>query len=71
MKLRVTGTMDEIDAAKDYYTELERSVEVKFVSISKPYPCRESKGLFRLYVEVQFKNLATSGALCLKGKVQQ
>lgn len=54
MKIRITGTRDELAQARQYYEELEKDDVVKYVSISTLYPNRGSNTLFRLYVEIEY-----------------
>lgn len=56
MKIRVMGTENECCVARAYYEALEREPNVKFVQVSKLYPNRGSNTLFRLYVEVEYKD---------------
>lgn len=56
MKIRVMGTENECRVARTYYENLEREPNVKFVQVSKLYPNRGSNTLFRVYVEVEYKN---------------
>ena len=56
MKIRVMGTENECCVARVYYEALEREPNVKFVQVSRLYPNRGSNTLFRLYVEVEYKN---------------
>ena len=48
MKIRIMGTKDELNTAVDYYRELEKDDNVKYVCISTFYPNRGSNTLFRL-----------------------
>lgn len=56
MKIRVMGTENECCVARAYYEALEQEPNVKFVQVSRLYPNRGSQKLFRLYVEVEYKD---------------
>lgn len=56
MKLRVMGTKDECELARQYYSALEREPNVKYVSVSRNYTNRGSNTLFRVYIEVEYKS---------------
>lgn len=49
------GTKDELNTAVDYYRCLEKDDNVKYVYISTFYPNRGSYTLFRLYVEIEYR----------------
>lgn len=55
MKIRIMGTLLELEIARDYYLEYEKSPDVKYVMVSKPYPNRGSNTVFRLYVDIEMK----------------
>lgn len=55
MKIRIMGTKDELNTAVDYYRELEKDDNVKYVCISTFYPNRGSNTLFRLYIEIEYR----------------
>ena len=57
MKIRIIGTAEECAAAREYYSGLEKQENVQSVSISRLYPCRDSNALYRLYVELMYRNL--------------
>lgn len=61
MKIRVTGTESECQAAREYYRDLEKENNVKSVSISENYPNRGSNTIFRVYVEVEYYDAGESG----------
>ncbi len=54
MKIRIIGTAEECTAAREYYSGLEKQVNVQSVSISRLYSCRDSSSQYRLYVEVNY-----------------
>lgn len=54
MKIRVTGTASECEAAREYYLSLGEQENVKSVSVSKPYANRNSVNVYRLYVDVEY-----------------
>lgn len=56
MKLRVTGTRDECEIARAYYSALEAQANVKYVSVSTLYPNRNSNKLFRVYIEIEYRS---------------
>ncbi|MDY4592731.1 MAG: hypothetical protein SO434_04960 [Eubacteriales bacterium] len=57
MKIRIMGTQEELAAAERYYRGLEQEPNVKYVSVSRLYPNRGSNMLFRLYVDIEYKDL--------------
>lgn len=57
MKIRIMGTLDECEAAQKYYRLLENFENIKYVSLSPLYPNRGSTTLFRLYVDIEYKEL--------------
>lgn len=67
MKIRVTGTKEEIAQARDYYRALENDKGVKYVSISAPYANRGSNTLFRLYVDIEYYDEYLSSVKALTG----
>ena len=54
MKLRIMGTPSECEAARNYYSALEKESNVKWVTISSLYANRGSNTVFRLYVEIEY-----------------
>ena len=56
MKLRVMGTLDECRQAQDFYKRLRLQSNVRYVSVSEPYPNRGSVGLYRVYIEIEYKD---------------
>ena len=52
MKIRIMGTESECKIAQGYYSALEQDANVRLVTVSSLYPCRESQKLFRVYIEV-------------------
>ena len=65
MKIRIIGTMEECAAAREYYSELEKQENVRSVTTSREYPCRDGRTQYRLYVEVWYDDISLSG---YKGK---
>ena len=59
MKIRITGTREELAQARLYYEELEHDEGVKYICISSLYANRGSSTLFRLYVEVEYRDCVT------------
>lgn len=57
MKIRITGTREELAQARQYYQALEKDENVKYVNISQPYPNRGSNTLFRLYVDIEYREV--------------
>ena len=57
MKIRVMGTKDECLVATAYYRALEKDPNVRRVEVSKPYANRNSETTFRVYVEVEYKDI--------------
>ena len=45
---------------REYYSELEKQENVRSVTISREYPCRDSRTQYRLYVEVSYYAAAES-----------
>ena len=66
MKIRITGTSDELTLAKDYYNSLSKEDYVNSLSISQFYKNRNSINQYRLYVDIEYKATITSKNL-LKG----
>lgn len=54
MKIRITGTKTECEAAAEVYRQMETDSEVAYCSVSKLYPCRESDKLYRIYIELVY-----------------
>lgn len=63
MKIRITGTREELAQARQYYQELEKDENVKYVSISTVYPNRGSNTLFRLYVDIEYHEITPTKQL--------
>lgn len=57
MKIRVWGTIEECNAARDYYLALGKDENVKSVEVSRPYPNRDSVNVYRVYITVEYYNL--------------
>ncbi len=55
MKIRIMGTLPELEIARDYYREYEKSPDVKCVTVSSFYPNRGSNTVFRLYIDIEMK----------------
>lgn len=53
MKIRVMGTVEELQVARDYYLEYARDPGVKCVTVSQFYPNRGSRNVYRLYVDIE------------------
>lgn len=59
MKIRIIGTKDECALAVQYYSELEKDTQnVKSVQISAPYPNRGSNTVFRVYIDIDYREHA-------------
>jgi len=58
MKIRVMGTMPECQMAKDYYSSLRGQESVKSVSVSEFYPNRGSMEIYRVYIEIEYYEVA-------------
>lgn len=54
MKIRVIGTKAECETAKRYYDSLRKHPQTKSVEVSKLYPSRYSRELFRIYIEIEY-----------------
>lgn len=54
MKIRITGTIPELEVAKQYYQSLESESYVKSVTVSRFYPNRGSNTVFRLYIDIEY-----------------
>lgn len=57
MNIRITGTEEELEVAKDYYQSLSKEDYVKTITISDFYPNRISGNQYRLYIDIEYKNL--------------
>lgn len=57
MKIRVMGTKDECELARKYYRELEKDANVKKVVVSDPYANRGSSTVFRVYVDIEYRDV--------------
>lgn len=55
MKIRIMGTKEECRQAQEFYRRLGQQDEVSYCSVSEPYPNRGSVGLYRVYVDIQYK----------------
>ena len=56
MKIRVTGTSEEWAAAQAFYRELGKDPDVKYCTVSKPYPNRGDVNQYRVYVDIEYKD---------------
>lgn len=56
MKLRIMGTKQECEQAKKYYSALRTDININYVEISELYPNSGSSTLYRLYVEVSYRD---------------
>lgn len=56
MQIRVTGTSEECAAAQEFYRQLGQEPDVKYCTVSKPYPNRGSINQFRVYVNIEYKD---------------
>lgn len=63
MKIRVMGTEEELCSAVEYYRSLENEDFVKSVIISKLYPNRGSRTIYRLYIDVEYYTVGEYGDL--------
>lgn len=68
MKIRISGTKEELAMAEAYYRSMEKDEGVKYVSISRPYANRGSETLFRLYVDLEYRDVVVAGVLRLECK---
>ena len=66
IKIRISGTRDECLLATEYYKELEKSEDIRSVTISKLYPNRGSNTIFRLYVDIEYKSTTLTEQLMLE-----
>ena len=57
MKIRIMGTKEELEVAKEYYSGLSKEDYVKTITISDFYPNRISGNQYRLYIDIEYKNL--------------
>lgn len=66
MEIRVMGTEEECELARSYYRALEESPNVKSVSVSRRYPNRGSNTLYRVYIKVEYYDVAEApcGSRC-------
>lgn len=56
MKIRVMGTSAECAAAQEYYREIGQDPDVKYCSVSKPYPNRGDVNQYRVYINIDYKD---------------
>ena len=66
MKIRVMGTKDECELARKYYRELEKDANVKSVVVSDLYANRGSSTVFRVYVDIEYRDVVLAQNL-IKG----
>ncbi len=57
MKMRIMGTKDECELARKYYRELEKDTNVKSVVVSDLYANRGSSTVFRVYVDIEYRDV--------------
>lgn len=57
MKIRIMGTKDECELARKYYRELEKDANVKSVAVSDLYANRGSSTVFRVYVDIEYRDV--------------
>lgn len=57
MKIRIMGTKDECELARKYYRELEKDTNVKSVVVSDLYANRGSSTVFRVYVDIEYRDV--------------
>ena len=62
MKIRVWGTIEECNAALEYYLALGEDENVKSVEVSRPYLNRDSVNVYRVYITVEYYNLGEEGS---------
>lgn len=55
MRIRISGTKEELELAKQYYLNLSSEDFVKSVTVSNFYPNRGSVNIFRLYIDIEYK----------------
>lgn len=55
MKIRYTGTVEELDKISEEYFQRDKNDKLNTVQVSNYYPMRGSSTLFRLYVEINKK----------------
>lgn len=70
MKIRIMGTKSECQAAREYYSALEKEANVKSVTISDLYANRGSNTIFRLYVEVEYYDVENASRSGSSGRVR-
>jgi len=59
VKIRIMGTSDECALAQDLFRKLEQDTQnVKSVQISSPYPNRGSNTVFRVYIDIDYRERA-------------
>ena len=68
MKIRITGTSEELMLAKDYYISLSQDRFIKSISISKPYKNRNSINQYRLYIDIEYITTIALKNLLLEGR---
>ena len=50
------GTKEELEVASSYYRSLEKEDFIKSVVVSKQYQNRGSSTVFRLYIDIEYKD---------------
>lgn len=63
MKIRIMGRKEECELAMAYYCGLEKEDYVKSVQVSQYYPNRGSNTVYRLYVDIEYRDSHFSSAL--------
>lgn len=61
------GTREECLLANEYYSELEKSDDIKSIQISDFYQNRGSNTIFRLYVDIEYKSTTTTDIVKFNG----
>lgn len=59
MKIRVTGTPDEVATVVEALRYAERAEKLTVADVSQPYPNRGGSGLVRVYVEARMPQEVT------------
>jgi len=56
MKIRITGTKEECQAAAEIYTAMMGNPNIKSLEISSLYPNRAPSNLYRIYIDIGYIN---------------
>lgn len=59
MKIRITGTIEELTIAKDYYNSLAQEKFINSITISALYKNRNSINQYRIYIDIEYKTTVT------------